>query len=233
MRNSKPPAPDDPTPLGREPSVNEFARRRHPAQPPSLRARLRRRTAIVSRWLHIYLSMAAFAIILFFAVTGFTLNHVDRFAGKDRVVQVSGQMPRALLRPASGDPPRLEIAERLREAHHIHGTLTDFRVDDRQILVSFRGPGYAADAFIDRDSDHYDLTETSSGAVAVINDLHRGASTGPAWSLVIDACAILLTLVALSGLLLLFFLYKRRSAGLIVAAVGALLCWIVYSRLVP
>jgi hypothetical protein len=67
----------------------------------------------------------------------------------------------------------------------------------------------------------------------VLNDLHRGASTGPAWSWVIDACAILLSIVALTGLILLCFLYKRRTAGLILAAAGALLCWVVYARLVP
>jgi len=30
---------------------------------------------IVSRWLHIYLSMGALRILFFFAVTGLTLNH--------------------------------------------------------------------------------------------------------------------------------------------------------------
>ncbi|RZK83430.1 MAG: peptidase, partial [Pedobacter sp.] len=30
--------------------------------------------AKVSRWLHIYLSMVSFAIVLFFSVTGLTLN---------------------------------------------------------------------------------------------------------------------------------------------------------------
>lgn len=32
--------------------------------------RVERRTAIVSRWLHIYLSMVSFGIVLFFASTG-------------------------------------------------------------------------------------------------------------------------------------------------------------------
>jgi hypothetical protein len=221
---------DDPTPPEREPLVNEFARRRHPAP---LKNRLRRQTAIVARWLHIYLSMAAFAIILFFAVTGFTLNHADSLGGHEKVVQAKGKMPHQWLRPAAGDPDKLAIVDHLRQTHRIHGTLTDFRVDDHQIQVSFKGPGYTADAFLDRDTNRYDLTETSSGALAVLNDLHRGASTGPAWSWVIDACAILLSIVALTGLILLCFLYKRRTAGLILAAAGALLCWVVYARLVP
>ncbi len=42
-----------------------------------LSARIRRKTAIVGRWLHIYLSMVAFAITLFFAVTGYTSAEFD------------------------------------------------------------------------------------------------------------------------------------------------------------
>ena len=35
----------------------------------------KRQMMIVSRWLHIYLSIASFGILFFFAVTGLTLNH--------------------------------------------------------------------------------------------------------------------------------------------------------------
>jgi hypothetical protein len=37
----------------------------------------KKNTASIARWLHIYLSMISFVIILFFAVTGLTLNHAD------------------------------------------------------------------------------------------------------------------------------------------------------------
>ena len=33
------------------------------------------------RWLHIYLSMFSLAVVLFFSVTGITLNHPDWFFG--------------------------------------------------------------------------------------------------------------------------------------------------------
>lgn len=190
---------------------------------------MRRRTAIVARWLHIYLSMVAFAIILFFAVTGFTLNHADRFSGTDHVTKASGEMPHQWL---TGQADKLAIVDHLRQANHLRGELTDFRVDDQQIQVSFKGPGYAADAFLDRATNHYDVTETASGALATMNDLHRGASTGKAWGWVIDACAILLTIVSLTGLILLSFLYKRRTAGLILLTAGALACWVIYARFV-
>lgn len=224
---------NDPTPPERDTLVNEFARRRHPAPPPlSWRVHLRRRTAIVARWLHIYLSMVSFAVILFFAVTGFTLNHVDLFPSKQIVTESKGEMPHQWLSPATGDPDKTAIVDHLLQANHIRGKIADFRVDDQQIQVSFKGPSYAADAFIDRTTNHYDLTETSSGTVELLNDLHRGRNTGPAWALVVDASAILLGLVSLTGLLLLFFVYKRRTAGLILAALGAVLSWLVYARFV-
>ena len=48
---------------------------------------LRRRTATVTRWLHIYLSMASFGILFVFAITGLTLNHVEWLANQQRTVQ--------------------------------------------------------------------------------------------------------------------------------------------------
>ena len=60
----------------------------------------------------------------------------------------------------------------------IRGALAEFRVDDTECTVSFKGPGYSADAFIDRESGQYTLTEFDHGLIAVINDLHKGRDTG-------------------------------------------------------
>ena len=203
-------------------------------KPVPLHFRVRRRTAIVSRWLHIYLSMVSFAVVLFFAVTGLTLNHAEWFAGQVRETHYTGSMAAGWLRPAGGaEPDKLAIVEKLRTAHGIHGAVSDFRVDPDEVSVSFKGPGYAADAFIDRDKDTYELVETKNGVVAVLNDLHKGRDTGSGWAWVIDGSAVLLTLVSLTGLVLLFFVYKRRVSGLVLAAAGAVVCWLIYLRFVP
>src|ERR1700722_18278976 len=52
----------------------------------------RRRGAMLARWLHIYLSMISFAIVFFFAVTGLTLNHADKFGDQLHSVQEKGKM---------------------------------------------------------------------------------------------------------------------------------------------
>jgi hypothetical protein len=187
------------------------------------------------RWLHIYVSMFGLAAVLFFSVTGITLNHPGWFyKGAERSRQAEGTMDRAWLQPAGADAvAKLAIVEHLRSAHAIAGAVADFRVDDSEILVSFKGPAYAADAFIDRESGRYKLSETYHGLVALINDLHKGRDTGPLWSAVIDVSALLMTLIAASGLVLLFYLKLRRVAGVMVAVAGTLVLVVLYRMWVP
>ena len=71
---------------------------------------------ILSRWLHIYLSMASFGILFFFAVTGLTLNHVDWFTRQQHTVQIRGAMETKYL---TKDVARLEVVEYLRNTHGI------------------------------------------------------------------------------------------------------------------
>jgi uncharacterized protein len=192
----------------------------------------------VALWLHIYVSMFGLAAVLFFSVTGITLNHPDWFfGGAERRAQADGQVDLKWLHvgtkaagdgsETSGEPDpskevaKLEVVEYLRKTHAVRGALADFRVDENECTVSFKGPGYAADTFIDRDSGHYNLTQTYHGFVAVINDLHKGRDSGPVWSAVIDISAVVLTIISLTGLILIFFLKLRRGPGLVVSLVGA------------
>jgi hypothetical protein len=69
--------------------------------------------------------------------------------------------------------------------------------------------------------------------VAVMNDLHKGRDTGAVWSKIIDVSASLMTLVSLTGLVLIFFLQKKRMNGLIAVGIGAILCLAVYWVWVP
>ncbi len=214
---------------------------------PRERPRSRRwaiRFAALSRWLHIYLSMFGLATVLFFGVTGLTLNHPDWFfANVETRVDTEGQVdPKWLNRPVEGVSPgddpslmvdRLAVVEHLRARHHLSGAVSEFRVDDIECLVSLKGPGYSADAFIDRASGRYDLSEVRYGVVAILNDLHKGRDTGPAWSVVIDISAVLLTLISLTGLILIFYLKLRRKPGVVVAVMGTVVLVLAYVLGVP
>jgi hypothetical protein len=173
--------------------------------------------------------MLSFALLLFFAVTGFTLNHAEWFDARQRPAMYHGSVNKAWV--DSADPAGVakdSLVNYFRNTYRTRGALSDFRVDGEQCEVLFKGPGYEADATIDRKTGEYDLTVSPFSLVALLNDLHKGRDTGKTWSGVIDFSAVLMTLVSLTGLTLIFFLTKRRFSGLVLVFVGALLAWLVY-----
>ena len=192
-----------------------------PAVPRVRRRRpLRLRVHTLLRWLHIYTSMVSLLVVLFFAATGVTLNHPDWLA-TERTDEVSGTLP-PTWKSAKGID-WLVVAEHLRATNGVHGTVADRREDDREGSLTFRAPGYSADAFIDVRTGRYKLTTSYQGAVGVINDLHRGRDAGRAWAWLIDVAGIFLVFLSLTGLGLLFYLKKVRVKALVVMAAGAAL----------
>ena len=90
--------------------------------------------------------MTSFVIVFFFAVTGWTLNHAERFSGPSSCARRHGTLDMKAW-SAPGDAwPRPNVGGAIRRATGIHGAVTDFRVDDDQLTVTFKGPGYSADA---------------------------------------------------------------------------------------
>lgn len=194
----------------------------------------KKRTAALSRWLHLYLSMLCFLIVLFFAVTGLTLNHTEWFDGKQVERKMEATVPVDWVNNADTSKiKKLEIVEFLRSKYGIKGYVSDFFIEEEQCSLSFKGPGYSADAFVNRKDGSLQLTELRLGLFAVLNDLHKGRDSGKGWSWLIDISAVFLTLVSLTGLIMLFFLKKRRLSGLIITVIGGAICYLVYLLWVP
>jgi hypothetical protein len=173
--------------------------------------------------------MISFAIVFFFAITGLTLNHPDTFAGKLTTTNDKGKLNISWVKTKdTATIAKLEIVEYLRNAHGIKATLSEFRIDETECSVSFKGPGYAADVFINRETGGYDISLMRAGFIGVLNDLHKGRDTGTGWSVLIDVAAILMTLVSLTGMILMLYIKKKRVSGLILVALGLILTWLVY-----
>lgn len=179
--------------------------------------------------------MVSFAVVLFFSFTGLTLNHPSWFGGDKQVeIKAKGNLNVSWVnQPDTNKIAKLEIVEFLRSKHGIKGALSEFRIDDDELSVVFKGPAYSCDVFIDREKGNYDLSEIKMGIVAVMNDLHKGRDSGSGWGWVIDVSAVFLILVSLSGLILLLFIKKRKVAGLITGAIGLFLCYLIYLIFVP
>jgi hypothetical protein len=198
--------------------------------------RRRSPNAAMQRWsrtLHVYTSMICLLVVLFFSLTGLTLNHPSwsLFGGPTRS-SVTGTLPGAF-RTASGID-WLVVAEHLRDEEGAHGSVTDRRSDDQGGSISFRGPGYAADAFFRTDDGTYEMTIEAQGLLGVMNDLHKGRDTGGGWRWLIDASAVFLVMVSVTGLVLQLVLRKRRRSAMGAAATGAVLfllaVWLTISR---
>jgi hypothetical protein len=173
------------------------------------------------RWLHTYISLVTLLIVLFFSITGFTLNHAEWSSGGLTQKEVTGSVNVKWLDIAA--PDKLNIAEKLRQDHSLRGHVDEIRIDDRECTVMFKASGYAADAFIDVKTGQYQMTIMEEGKLAMMNDLHKGRYAGKVWGVLIDAAAILLTTISLTGLGLLFFLKRIRTSGLVVVAAGAVM----------
>lgn len=182
------------------------------------------------RWAHVYLSMFSLLAMVFFGITGITLNHPTWGVGEPTTEVLDGSLP-ALMTQAQ-EAELLAISEFIREQHGVSGQVADFSAPqaDGRGSISYRGPGYSADLFFDTTSGTYQLTVTREGFVAVMNELHQGRDSGTTWRWVIDVAGALLVVVGLTGLGIQLFLRKRRVSALAASAVGAvvtvILIWI-------
>lgn len=185
------------------------------------------------RWLHTYLSLIGCAALLFFAVSGLTLNHAAFFeSGGEQTRSWSGQVPRELL-PAGAEFEARPLVEWLHSQAGLRGALHDLQLSADELELVLKGPGYSADARIQLASGTVELSETRLNAWARLNDLHKGRDSGDAWSVLIDVSAVLLALSGLSGMWLLLYVHSRRFAGLLVSVIGLLVMLLVGWLWVP
>ncbi|GAB3623686.1 PepSY-associated TM helix domain-containing protein [Mariniluteicoccus endophyticus] len=176
------------------------------------------------RQIHLWTSMVSLVVVLFFGVTGITLNHQEWTFGTQPVrTQVTGTLP-ATFKNSSGQVDFLAVATAIRGQQDVRGEVTDHSEQNGQGTITWQGAGYVADVQFDEATGEYTFTSTTDGWVAVINDLHKGRHTGTAWKWVIDASAVLLVAVAATGLTITFLIRTReKPRGLILAGIGGVL----------
>lgn len=173
------------------------------------------------RWLHIYTSMLSLVVVLFFSITGITLNHPDWLFGTEEIrTEATGKLPNNWRNGAVVD--WFVVAESIRAAHNTKGKAIDQQSTDTDASLRFAAPGYTADALIEQNGN-YTLRVSSQGWVAALNDFHRGRNAGAVWAILIDVAGWFLVLISLTGLGLLFYLKKIRILAVLVMIFGGAL----------
>lgn len=190
----------------------------------------------IARWLHIYLSTTALAIVLFFSVTGFTLNHASWFSdGAEN--GIDEYMLPTDIGEALSDPsafPTALITEFLQQEYGLrHPRSIDHDLELGEVSLDYPLPaGYAFVSIIVPES-RIEIEYQSGNLWVLMNDLHKGRHTGAAWSAFIDFSALIMTLLAVAGILILFQLKKYRNWGLALTIIGILTPLIWYLAFVP
>jgi|GEM_PF-73276 len=185
--------------------------------------RAKRTTQRWARWLHVYTSMVALVVVLFFGLTGLSLNHPEWTFGTEVTTTTDQGVLGVPPVSPSGDVDFLSISEHARDVLGVHGTVESFSATAGRAAITYTDPAYRADLVVDVAAGTYDLAVEQQGWVAAVNDLHRGSDTGSAWRWVIDAAAAFLVVVAVSGLAIQLVMRKRRSSALVAAGAGGAL----------
>ncbi len=161
-------------------------------------------------------------MVLFFSVTGITLNHPEWTLGASEIKrEVKGKVDPGLFKDGKAD--WLPIVEQLRKEQGAHGSAEDMRVNDSEATLVFKAPGYNAEGLIDTKTGEYRLTISAQGSLSILNDLHRGRDSGKGWGWLIDISGVFLCFVGFTGIGILFYLKKVRISGLVVFAVGTVI----------
>jgi hypothetical protein len=172
-----------------------------------------------ARTVHLYLTLLALALVLFFSVTGFMLNHEDWFVPATSFERTrTGTMPTEIL----AQPDRLAVAELLRKDYGAVGLVDSFETEEDRLRVVFKRPGTEVEALIQRESGEAEVTIRTRGVNAVLLDLHRGKSTGAVWGVVIDVTCVVLLILAATGLVMWSSLKGRGRFGLWVLLGGTI-----------
>ncbi len=172
------------------------------------------------RFTHVYTSMISLLIVLFFGITGITLNHPSWTFGDETTISTyTGTLPE---NAASTDEAEFLLAsEYVRTESNVGGEVADFNLAEGEGSITYKGPGYGADLFFDTETGDYSVTVQQQGWVGVMNDLHKGRDTSTLWRWVIDSAAGLRVAVALTGLGIQFMLRRRRFSALTWSMIGA------------
>ncbi|MEP6834839.1 MAG: PepSY-associated TM helix domain-containing protein [Gemmatimonas sp.] len=180
------------------------------------------------RTIHIYLTMFAFLLMLFFALTGVVLNHEDWIAGQTVTRDTTGVLPLELMK----GPDKLMIVEHLRSDYGAIGAVSTFDDDPKSLHVELKGPGRHTEADIDRATGALKVSVERRGMLMRLDDLHRGKDSGHPWRWVIDVSAALLFLGSLTGVLMWWALPRRRKWG-VTAIIGGVVATGLFYWLVP
>lgn len=185
------------------------------------------------RTIHLYSATLMLAAMLFFSVTGVTLNHPD-WLSQTQTTLTEAQLPKALMqtldaaRSVQGFPS--SVLDWLQREQRVDGqqVSVDWNVAEELLLIDIQQPGGYTLTEIDLVSGHVVIEQRQGSWVQVLNDLHKGRYVGELWKVFIDVSALIMVVFTLSGFWLILPQKRRRQSLLGVALAGTVALFVLY-----
>ncbi len=199
----------------------------------------RQRVFKVARWLHVYLSTLLMVLLIFFCITGITLNHkwYDTKGNTDSMH--SEPLTDALIEEwglgADDWAPDLTRMSRDLSARYRlpePGSI-DLDAEMREVIFEYRVPAGFASIFVLAEDQLIEVEMERGSLLGILNDLHKGRHSGTVWFWLIDVSAVVMMLFAFAGLIILYQGKKYRRDGNIAMLVGLLIPVLIYFLCVP
>lgn len=186
-------------------------------------------------WISAALSMIG---MLFFAITGITLNHAASIHAEPKVVSRNGQLPPAMIKelaapPKPDAPLPADIAAQVKQQVGIDvaGRPAEWASDI--VTVNMPRPGGDGWVTVDPASGAIASELTNRGWLSLANDLHKGRNAGGGWGWFIDIFAVACVIFTITGLLLLQLHSKHRPSTWPIVGLGLLIPILLIHFLVP
>ena len=192
---------------------------------------INKNTLSLSRLIHVYVSMALLTLLLFFSVTGITLNHPEWFSENQADIE---EVELAIdLKLINNPPLSLEqitqvvaVVEQelaLSLSHAVIESTSD------ELFFSIKKAGENTAITLDLASGELFFERTNYGLWALLNDLHKGRNTSAFWGWIIDITSVLCIVFAISGFIL--AMPQRRFNRTLTLSLGVTVAIIFISTL--
>lgn len=184
-----------------------------------------------SRYVHGWLSAFAFLTLLFFSVTGLLLNHPEWFEPAKTEETTQLILPESVLKSIKQqENPSDTILNYVRQQQNVVGRYQSSEVMDNEVMIRLESPAGATDIWVMADTGETEITQKPASTVSMLNDLHRGKNSGPAWSWLIDISAIIVIALSLVGYILFLSIKTRLVTHLVLTTASlALIILLIWS----
>lgn len=187
-----------------------------------------------------YSSAAMFTTLLFFCVTGITLNH--SWYGNNRTQEHSETftLPPELLQSltiendAEWQPELDPLLDYVRQKYGLtKPKQIDIESDIQEVVLEYVAPaGHLSVIASVSDAELY-VDYRRGSTLGILNDLHKGRYAGNFWSVLIDVVAGLIILFSISGFIIIFQNKRRRKASNWFLLAGVFTPFFLYLCFVP